>query len=556
MENQVPFTAFNLSGDPFDQAATADRPYLSASFQETLARLYYGLEYGSRILIISAERGTGTTTLLRYLERRLRDRSPTLLLSLTGENGREVLCKLLSEIGGSATSDDLLVAREQLDARVAELATADKPFTLLLDHEDDSPIAALEVLRQFATLESIERGLLRVVMASCPEATEHLRSSDLADEILSLSRLTDDEVGSYIEHRLRLVGWSGARLFTSGACTLIAQTSSGRPSTINEICSNLLQNFYQRNGVRASRIEEGALDEASIESVISGRNLAGNVPGNDHPAKPYQFFATHRTPLLASIMLLLVIALAGLWFRSVIKARSTKHLSAAIGARSSAHWEAAGVRAKPQERISNTTPGWVSKNGSVGKINVAGAAVQAASPVRNGHTAPPARIEAPAASTTAAATTLNTRAVDVAGSHVLGSAPQALSVSAQKTVLDHSRPDPDGGSAIHDQMAGSTGPRTMIPPGPTSSSKREQNTSVPATAAGIPAPEGKNRASRAKELAAYQIRLGDAYMSLGDYDKARSSFASALGLAPNNKEALDKMKRAERAKGAEQSVLQ
>lgn len=134
---------------------------------------------------------------------------------------------MLSDIGRAATSDDLLVVTEQLDARIVHGASADKPFILLLDDEGDGPGAALQVLRHFAALESIEEGLLRVVIGTCPEATEHLRSSDCADEILSLSRLGDDEVGSYIEHRLRSVGLSGAWLFTSRACALIAQTSSG-----------------------------------------------------------------------------------------------------------------------------------------------------------------------------------------------------------------------------------------------------------------------------------------------------------------------------------------
>jgi tetratricopeptide (TPR) repeat protein len=60
---------------------------------------------------------------------------------------------------------------------------------------------------------------------------------------------------------------------------------------------------------------------------------------------------------------------------------------------------------------------------------------------------------------------------------------------------------------------------------------------------------------RLQETTAYQIRLGDAYMNLGDYDKALQSFAAASAFAPGNKEAQEKMRRARRAKRAEESVL-
>ena len=75
------------------------------------------------------------------------------------------------------------------------------------------------------------------------------------------------------------------------------------------------------------------------------------------------------------------------------------------------------------------------------------------------------------------------------------------------------------------------------------------------TAPTEPAVEVKNDGSAAKEMATYQIRLGDAYMNLGDYERARSCFSRALGLAPDNKAALDKVRRADRARAAEESVL-
>jgi Tfp pilus assembly protein PilF len=57
-------------------------------------------------------------------------------------------------------------------------------------------------------------------------------------------------------------------------------------------------------------------------------------------------------------------------------------------------------------------------------------------------------------------------------------------------------------------------------------------------------------------MAEREIELGDGYMSSGDYNKAIFRFSRALTLAPDNKQAREKMRRALRAKAAEENVLQ
>ena len=104
MENQISFDLSELHNNPFRQTTDISYPYLSSSFREALAALYYGLEYGSRILMLMADHGLGKTTLLRHFERRMHDRNRALFLSTSRHNGREVLCKLLAEIGGTTAT--------------------------------------------------------------------------------------------------------------------------------------------------------------------------------------------------------------------------------------------------------------------------------------------------------------------------------------------------------------------------------------------------------------------------------------------------------------------
>lgn len=53
----------------------------------------------------------------------------------------------------------------------------------------------------------------------------------------------------------------------------------------------------------------------------------------------------------------------------------------------------------------------------------------------------------------------------------------------------------------------------------------------------MPAVEGNaTTPPNAEEIAAYEIRLGSAYIDIGDYEKARLTFSKAIALAPHDKE--------------------
>ncbi len=439
MENQWSFDLTELHENPFGPAADASRPYLSSSFREAIAALYYGLEYGSRILILTADRGLGKTTLLRYFERWMHGRGHILLLSPGHDKTIEVLGKLLAAVEGTATCDDLHSMRGQVDGILSGIAKAENPFILLLDCDENAAEATLEVLLYLARLESFEKRLLRIVIAGSPDVAEKLQGSALADQVrrVPLAPLTVAEVESYINYRLRLAGWRGGRLFTAAACKIIAQRSSANPSAINAVCFDLLQNLAEQESSHAdhAQTKDAAIDESYVEFVTSA-------------PQPITLISTHSfrrwKAILACMILMLALVMAGLWYRSGVKERAAKHVSADI-------------------------------------------AVAAGHPV----TAPAPRSAVP-------------------------SPTPASSLVQQGTTETHT-----------------VAARTM---------------SV--------TPQGDSSTHTTDEMAAYEIRLGDAYMNAGEYDKALGSFSRANALAPNNKEAEERIERARRAKATEKSILQ
>jgi hypothetical protein len=73
-----------------------------------------------------------------------------------------------------------------------------------------------------------------------------------------------------IEHRLRIAGYSGSPLFTSGAMAKIAEASAGVPREINRICMNALQLGFT--------LQQKEIGVGVIDSVLSELNLGVDSP--------------------------------------------------------------------------------------------------------------------------------------------------------------------------------------------------------------------------------------------------------------------------------------
>jgi type II secretory pathway predicted ATPase ExeA len=328
LENQSSSDVPNLKNNPFGRTADGSYPYLSSSFREALRALYYELECGGRILMLVAEPGLGKTTLLHHVARRLRARDRSLYLSSPNDLGVEVLRKLSAEIGGTAAGNDLLSLRRQVDEILARSVEADNPFILLLDPGQNCAQSVRQTLRTLTLLDSFERCLLRVVLAASAELAADLQASEVAGELrrVPLAPLTGAEVASYIDYRLRLAGRSGAELFTADNCAMIAGRSGGNPSVINDICLNLLYQLGEPPSAQSARSSENKAGLMEVNSI--------DARPSDQPALPPVAVPspTNRTVALTCVILMLIVASVGLWYRNSFKPPAAKPVAARVAA--------------------------------------------------------------------------------------------------------------------------------------------------------------------------------------------------------------------------------
>jgi type II secretory pathway predicted ATPase ExeA len=559
LENQLSIDLSELQSNPFGPTVEPSFPYLSSSFREALAALYYGLEYGSRILVLTADRGLGKTTLLRHFEGRMHDRSHTLFLSPGHDRGVEVLRKLLAEIESIDRGDDLPAMQAQIDEILTRVATVDNPFILLLDYGENTAEPALETLRCLTSLESFERRLLRVVLAGPPDIADKLQGSALADEVrrVPLAPLTAAEVESYIDYRLRLAGWRGSRPFTAKACRLIAEGSSGKPFAINEICFNLLQNPAEPEyspSDSAAWNKDSLADESDVTLGASG-------PGASLPAVADSF--SRRTVVLTGLVLVLILGVGGLWYQILTKARTAGHVTAEITAPVATLLYYAGIYDGHPQQWQNSRHTVTAANAASDSLTDNPATAVASEPAGNGETSRLSHAASPAASAVLSATSGRTTAADSAANSHASAVPPATSLSPTAAVLPNAgahpaetvaKRDQNGVSAPLSQIKAPTRTLASIPT-PQSVSQQARATDPAANREMAVTTKGEHASRVAEEVATYEIRLGDAYMNVGEYDYALSSFSKAIAFWPGNKEAEEKLARARRAKTTEASIL-
>ena len=234
---------FNLTPDPKFLVAIA-------SYKELLAGLYYGIEMARGLIVLTGEVGTGKTTAMRWILRRLDIGvlasyifNPHLSIEefyhyLTGMLGVKEWSnksELLSRLG------QLLEHRHQRGLRTI----------LIVDEAHELSDEVLEEIRLLLNFESDTAKHLQVVLVGQPELTDRLRQPNLRQlkqRVAFRCRLpvltTVEEVEHYTTERLKTAGAADTNIFTESALEFIFQCSGGIPRQINNLCDNAMLYAY------------------------------------------------------------------------------------------------------------------------------------------------------------------------------------------------------------------------------------------------------------------------------------------------------------------------
>ena len=145
---------------------------------------------------------------------------------------------------------------------------------LVIDEAQNLTPRAVEELRMLSNFQSGEKSLLQSFLLGQPEFRYTLQGEgmqQLRQRIIAsyhLGPMDSDETRSYIEHRMKTVGWAGDPEFGEDCFAPIFQYTGGIPRRINTLCDRVLLFGYLEDRHR--------IDAETVHAVIG--DLNGEMP--------------------------------------------------------------------------------------------------------------------------------------------------------------------------------------------------------------------------------------------------------------------------------------
>jgi type II secretory pathway predicted ATPase ExeA len=243
---------YGLREQPFGM--TPDPAYLFASrtHSEALAALSLGITDTRGFLTLIAEPGLGKTTLLYQLSEEMRDSSRIVHLSQTQCNSHEFIEYILQDLGVETKGMGLVAMHGQLNEILFEELLAGKRFILIVDEAQNLDDSVLETVRMLSNFETHNAKLLQIILAGQPALAAKFAQHELSQlrqrvaVLAHLEPLTVEETGLYVQHRLKVAGYSGEPIFDPGSISQLAKLSKGIPRVINNLCYHALLVSHSR----------------------------------------------------------------------------------------------------------------------------------------------------------------------------------------------------------------------------------------------------------------------------------------------------------------------
>src|SRR4029077_3064104 len=222
---------FGLKEQPFGMTPDPAYLYASRTHTEALASLSLGIADNRGFSALIAEPGMGKTTLLYRLLEELRDSTQTVHVFQTQCTSREFIEYILYDLGVDPSGMGLVAMHGKLNEILFEALLEGKRFVLVVDEAQNLDDSVLETIRMLSNFETHNAKLLQIILAGQPRLAARLaqpRLTQLRQRIAVLSHLepfTVEETGLYIEHRLKVSGYSQAPIFDIAAIRMITWRS-------------------------------------------------------------------------------------------------------------------------------------------------------------------------------------------------------------------------------------------------------------------------------------------------------------------------------------------
>ncbi len=263
-------THFGLTELPFGITPDTSFAFACVSHQEALNTLLVAVKNGEGFIKITGEVGTGKTLLCRRFLSTLGSDFVSAYIPNPYLEPRALLLAIADELRIEVSKDtDQHQLMKQLNAALLNFAHEQKSVVLCLDEVQAMPLETLEALRLLTNLETEKRKLLQVVLFGQPELDARLAENSvrqLRQRIAfqyRLGVLRGDELDYYLEHRLRVAGHRGHRVFGADAVSVLGRVTGGVPRLVNILAHKAMLLAY---GEGVQQVKPGHVRAAAADT--------------------------------------------------------------------------------------------------------------------------------------------------------------------------------------------------------------------------------------------------------------------------------------------------
>jgi general secretion pathway protein A len=190
----------------------------------------------------------------------------------------QLLEAIVKDFGINPKDNSRLGMVKELNKFLLNESEAQNNVVLIIDEAQNLKTQMLEQVRLLSNLETDKEKLLQVLLVGQPELNNRLNVYDLRQlrqRIMvryHIAPLEEDEVKSYIHHRLTVAGAGDRIIFTDEAFKLIWNFSSGTPRLINMLCDRCLLAAFvsETHKIDADIIKKSAEE---LDSYFVGEKL-------------------------------------------------------------------------------------------------------------------------------------------------------------------------------------------------------------------------------------------------------------------------------------------
>jgi general secretion pathway protein A len=273
---------YGLKEKPFNLTPDPDYLYMSPGHENAYTHLEYAIQESKGFVVVTGEVGSGKTTLINYLLRKIPQAIHVGIINNTFVDPQELLKMICHEFEIQFEDSDKTALLTRLYGYLLEQYSKRERVVLIIDEAQNLSEKTLEEIRMLSNLESEKHHLIQMILVGQPQLKEKLQRKSLEQFVqrvtvnCHLDALDKDQVEGYIRHRLTVAGAQNLDIFDPKAMWAIYKHSRGIPRLINTICDTAFVYGYA-DDVRV-------IGSDLIEAVAQARNLAAG--GDDRESFP------------------------------------------------------------------------------------------------------------------------------------------------------------------------------------------------------------------------------------------------------------------------------